>query len=213
MKKNDKYEFAEIFRKQLKNLIEKEEIGSLYNSLFELLSDDSLNEELEYLFSLFKGKDDYFKKNGKTDWFYIWHKSIRQTDYFQNLVGYKIENILTDEQEKELVVLKKQMNLIRDKVVFPLKRDATEEEYKKHEDSYKALNSMDEYKVLLKRNKELIALKRHQSEIRLGGIMDSMLWNTIRLDKKNSLYETFLRTFSEMEIQEKMNALNAKEKV
>jgi len=211
MNTETKYPFAEIFRERLKKLREKEEIGSLYFMLFDLLSDESLDGEIKYLFSLYKGEDEYFKENGKKDWFYIWHKSIRQTDYFQDLIGYKIENRLTDEQENELKELKTQMEKLKKDVIVEIKINSTEEDYKKHEESYKTLYAMEEHKVLMKKIQDLNKIKRHHEDIHLGGKMDSMLWNIVHLDKKNNLYETFLRTFSELEIQTKMQVLNVEE--
>lgn len=212
MNTKTKYPFAAIFKEQLKKLSEKEEIGSLYFILFDLLSEESIDSEIEYLFLLYKGEDEYFKENGKTDWFYIWHKSVRQTDYFQDLIGYKIENRLTDEQEKELEDLENQMKNLKQSVIFQLKRNSIEEDCKKHEDSYKTLYAMEEYKSLFKKIQVLGKIKRHHEDINLCGKMDSMLWNMVHLDAKNNLYETFLRTFSELEIQSKMNALNVEGK-
>ena len=67
---------------------------------------------------------------------------------------------------------------------------------------------MNEYKVLIKKIRGLNSIKESHEDIRLGGIMDSILWNTVHVDNKNRLYETFLRTFSELDIEEKIGELN-----
>ena len=115
---------------------------------------------------------------------------------------------MTEDQEKELKGLKSELDELKKKVIFELPKNSSEEEYKKHEQSYKTLYDMNEYKVLIKKIRGLNSIKESHEDIRLGGIMDSILWNTVHVDNKNRLYETFLRTFSELDIEEKIGELN-----
>lgn len=167
-----------------------------------------MDSEIENVYKTYKGENDY---GGKEDWFYIWHKSVRQVDYFNNVHGYTVINKLTEDQEKELKDLKSELDELKKKVIFKLPKNSSEEEYQKHEQSYRTLNDMDEYKVLIKKIRGLNSIKESREDISLGGIMDSILWSTVHLDNKNRLYETFLRTFSELDIEEKISKLNFEE--
>ena len=213
MNTDTKYKFADSFLKELKDLRSRHEIGSIYWHLFNLFSKEELDGEVERIYKTYKGEDDYYKEEGKESWFYIWHKSVRQVDYFNNVYGYTVVNKLTEDQEKELKGLKSELDELKKKVIFKLPKNSSEEEYKKNEQSYKTLYDMNEYKVLIKKIRGLNSIKESHEDIRLGGIMDSILWNTVHIDNKNRLYETFLRTFSELDIEEKMGKLKVQEEI
>lgn len=46
-------------------------VVDIYLHLFRMMDEEKLERELEYLFQLSEGKDEFYKKSGKDDWFYI----------------------------------------------------------------------------------------------------------------------------------------------
>jgi hypothetical protein len=97
----NKNELAIRFREQLERWCRTENIGVLYAQLFSLKTDSELQEELEYLYTLYKGTDDYFKADSIDCWFTIWHKSIRQCDYFKDCYKANSIELVTDDERKE----------------------------------------------------------------------------------------------------------------
>lgn len=208
MNKEKKYEFNNFFIGELRDLAGREYIGSIYLHLFKLLSDEELEEEILYLYNLYKGDDEYFKDYGKENWFYLWHKSVRQVDYFHNLKGYRIENKLNEVQNSELKKLRNELEDLYEKNVYKLTRERdSEEDYKKHEDSLKSLDSIAEYNEIRKKISTLKKIENTQVDIRLGGVADSILWNTVHLDKDDRLYKVFMRTFNEIDIQKQLKKI------
>jgi len=100
-----KNELAVRFREQLQLWCKVEHIGVLYAQLFSLKTDDELQQELEYLYTLYKGTDDYFKTDSIDCWFIIWHKSIRQCDYFNDCYKANSIDLVTDDERKEFKFL------------------------------------------------------------------------------------------------------------
>lgn len=88
------------------------DIADIYLHLFRMMDEEKLERELEYIFQLSEGKDEFFKKSGKDDWFYIFHKSIRQTDFFQDCYQKKKVELVTDLERKEFKFL---WNKVREK--------------------------------------------------------------------------------------------------
>ncbi len=172
----DKY-----FKTELKRI--KTEIGDIYFSLFSLRSKEDLISDLEYLYNLYLGKDNYYEEEGKTEWFTIWHKSLRQLDYFVECF------------QKERMVLLKGDDLAKFKF---LKNKFTEnQELKRDKDSL----FTSEYLEYL----ELWSLKdREVLEKSICGNLDSILYNTICIDK-NALYNAFIRTFTNYSLDKEDN--------
>lgn len=193
--------YASKFRNELYNLREKKEVGSIYCHLFDLKTDEDLEVELEKLHTIYNGEDSYYKEHGKTDWFAIWHKSIRQVDYFDNIHSFKCVNKLSPEQEIELKDTQGKMEILKKKVIVELKRGCTEEDVKAHEESYKTLYAMPEYTDLLKKLKSLNKIKKTEEDLHLSGVMDSILWNMIHVDKESSLYKILKYTFAYIEAE------------
>jgi len=167
---------SEILLEFLRN--SKSEISNIYYRLFSLKEPDKLDEELEYLLLLSEGKDDYFKEYGKTDWFAIWHKSIRQTDYFEDCYINRRKPLLTPDEEKQFKFLNHKVK---------------KQGYNKYDEAGKIFN--DEYRYYLD-----LWEKRRRENIQdsICGVLDSVLWNTIHIDKENILYNIFKRTFDDM---------------
>jgi hypothetical protein len=197
---------SEIFIENLKAFSRENSLGSIYFNLFIFLSDDELSEQISYLYDLYKGEDSYFKEYGVENWFFLFHKSIRQGDFFSNIKGYRIENKLNESQKLELKSLQSEMSRIRETHVYKLTRERnTEEDLKKHEESYDLLNKLSEYKDLREKVVNLNKIKNSKVDISLGGASDSILWNLIHLDKENGLHKIFLRTFKDIEFEKESN--------
>lgn len=160
----------------------KNELGAIYYHLFRMLDIEKLNEELLYLYDLSEGNDTYFKEYGVESWFAIWHKSVRQTDYFRDIYKKgKIEILTPDE--------KKQFKFLRHKT--------SQKGYVKASTDGKHLFN-DEYRLYL----DLWTKARAEAtEDSLGGHIDSILWNTVHIDKDNFLFNSFKRTFREMKTE------------
>ena len=193
------------FKREMKRLRESTEIGNLYHQLFSVKSDEELEEDLRLIHEVYQGKNDCYKEVGKTEWFVIWHKSVRQCDYFTNLFGYTIVDKLTDEQRTEMNEVQKEYNALSKKVIVKLKYNHTEEDYAIHEQSYKTLYAMDEYKVLTSKLRKLKAIENSKEDISVAGKFDSMLHTAVYLDVKSELYKLFKRVFNYIETERELN--------
>ena len=163
------------FKTNLKNIqtYRFEHISSMYHHLFSLLTDEELSEILE------TWKDEYNKD--KEDWFYYFHKSIRQTDFFNNIRAYRVIDKLTDDQRtRRQFLLHKRMD--------QLKEHDTDEEFI-------ALRQTEEWKNDLKELQKLNSILYTEDEFSIAGHLDMLLWNTIHLDTENYLKNIFERTF------------------
>ena len=170
-------------------------VVDIYLHLFRMMDEEKLERELEYLFQLSEGKDEFFKKSGKDDWFYIFHKSIRQTDFFQGCYQKKKVELVTDLERKEFKFL---WNKIHEKGY-----DKTAEP---KEEGYSFSNEYRRYLDLHDR------IRRETEEESICGHLDMILWNTIQIDN-NELYDAFLRMFSEWKLQKQLEKPKTRKKV
>lgn len=154
-------------------------IGEMYNHLFSIMGEEELTELLTYYQSV-------YKKN-KEDWFYRFHKSIRQTDFFDNLSAYRRVDKLTEEQNKRRVELQKMW----DKQCKKFKKENPDEDW----DKYKEFRRLPGNQTILNELKELGSISRTQEEVSINGNLDMILWNTIHLDTENELQKILERTF------------------
>ena len=69
-----------IFLEELDN--NKSFISSLFYSIFQIQSKEVLRVSLESIYEIATGRNPHFQEYGKTNWFFIWHKGIRQGDFF-----------------------------------------------------------------------------------------------------------------------------------
>jgi hypothetical protein len=155
-----------------------EYITTIYYQLFSTLSNEDLDKDLKWIKSLYDGTDDYFKESSKLDWFAIWHKQIRQTDFFRDCYKRKQSPILNDAERKEFKFLRH--------LVY-------KENYNKRDEDGYFTNEYMRYLDLHTKNKQEIL------EDSINGKLDSILWNTICLDKDNFLLQIFKRVFDEMD--------------
>jgi hypothetical protein len=207
---NPNFKYASLFLDELDMLSKRDSIGSIYGSIFSLIPIEKLEEEIEYWHNVYLGKDEYYGEEGKENFFLGWHKSVRQTDYIDGLHAYKIVNRLTDEQTKELDELDGKLKNLKRKVIYHPEGDWSDEDSKKHSESYRNLYEMDEYKSIQNKRKSLIDIKNTKDTVLIGGMMDSILWNTVHLDKENHLMKTFLRTFKRIELEKELVEIGKK---
>lgn len=174
----EKLDIVKEFNSNLKSRMTNHHLASMYLTLFALLPDEDLRDTLENVMN------DYKKSKEEGGWFYLFHKSIRQCDFFIDLSLLQHKNKLTKEQEKER---KRLLN-------------------KRHKefDKYCPNHSKEEYDELEKkphRQKDLMELKKlntlfhNKDEISRGGIFDCLLWDLIHLDKENELKDILELTF------------------
>lgn len=155
--------------------------GRVYYHLFSILDPKELEITLAYLKDVWSGKDKNYGEEGKEYWFTLFHKMIRQTDFFQG-VYKRIELELMTKQEIS------EFWFLNDKV--------TKKGYDKSGDGNHLFN--DEYRRYL----ELSRKKRsqiHEQALALGGHLDMMLWNLIHADTENVLQNMFIKFFERNE--------------
>lgn len=153
-------------------------IASVYRNLFSLIPVEKMEEHLEYYYSLFHGKDEYFGKNSKDCWFAIFHKSVRQCDYFNDCFQVRNFELLTQKEKSEYKFLKNKFY------------KATEVLKTKGKDKDKLYN--DEYHRYLELSRKM---RREDRDESINGELDSILWNIIHVDTKEVLYNIFKETF------------------
>lgn len=175
-----KYPLAEHFLKILREEGSvRSDLKAVYYHLFSLLDQEELENTLEYLKTVWNGTDDHFGKEGKECWFTVFHKMIRQTDFFQGIYK-KIElKLMTKKELSEFWFL-------NDKV--------TKVGYDKTGEPNELFNS--EYRRYLELSEKKRSQKREKS---VGGHLDMVLWNLIHADTKDVLYKTFEEFFKENE--------------
>lgn len=187
------YPFTVIFFESLKKM-KNDYVANIYYHIFSLIKPEDLEWNLKYIFELSEGKDDYFKKYGKEEWFAIFHKSIRQTDFIQDCYQRRKVELMTDDEEKEYRFLCHKVRV---------------KEYDKTKDKRKDQLFNDEYLRYLDLNGKK---RREVEEESIGGHLDSILWNMIWVDN-NELYDAFLRMFSEWKLQKQLEKPKNRKKV
>lgn len=172
---------ADKFIDDLNEVARNHTIGSVYLGIFAVAGRTNLERDLQYLKTLFEGKDDYFKEAGIENWFGIWHKSIRQTDYFQNCFTERNLPLLSDKERSEY----KHLHWIVKQDDFDKRANC--EAGKIFNPTY--LRYLELHSILIREDKR----------VSIDGYLDSILWNTIHLDKEDILFETFEKTFKAYE--------------
>lgn len=165
---------------QLKNSDNR--IAGIFLSLIGIIPRDKFERDIAHLYDLANGKDEFWGKDSIKDWFAIWHKSIRQTDYYENCYRRDVRDDLT---YKELQEYRRLAAKVR------------EPGYDKH---YKGKDKAHlftlEYQRYLKLN-EKQRMSRHDEPI--NGYLDSILYQTIHADRDNVLYNSLKHTFVEID--------------
>lgn len=151
-------------------------INRVYYHLFTIVSTEILNRELDYLYNLWNGDDEYFGEYGKEQWFTVFHKSIRQTDFFQDCTTEKRMSLLSKDEYSKYKNLKH--NLLNETIPKRDKNDEITKEYA-------------EYLGLLNKH------KREIYEESISGNLDMILYQTINCDNKEYLYNIMTNVFED----------------
>lgn len=155
-------------------------IANIYHHLFSLRTEDDLTADLEYIFSLYNGTDSHFKLDSKNCWFAIWHKSVRQTDYFKYCYQTNNLPLVSDKERAEFTFLNHKRN----------KPGYSKTEGKAEGDLFNA-----QHMRFLKLHE---MVRRENAEDSITGRLDSILWEIIHVDKTNFLYDLFVQVFDEV---------------
>jgi len=160
--------------------------SDIYRNLFSMLSEEELSRTLKWVYTLSRGDDDYFKDSGVEDWFRIFHKSIRQGDFYSKVFIERKLVILSDEEEAEIKFLRHEFR----EGNIEKRSDVEGELWTKEYDRFR----------------ELVNEKQHEEkDFSLSGNMDSILWNMIQVDNE-FLYNTMDMTFAKWDVINKITA-------
>ena len=157
----------ELLKNFRNNNFSNNDLNSVYYHLFSCMDIERLEKELEYALELSQGKDSYFKEDGKENWFYIFHKSMRQTDFFDEIYREK-ENEFTKDEKSRLRFLRETCKAEGYVKESEVKGELFTKEY-------------TEYLALAEK------WRRRKETVSLGGHLDMILWNMIHVDTKEVL--------------------------
>jgi len=157
------------------------DIANVYRHLFSCMEHDSLKQELVYMQKRIEETPE--------EWFHDFHKSMRQTDFFDGLFLHYNVDEQTYEELEEIKELKKALPL--------------------HEEGF-ATGIVDSKKVkelgLDKEYARYMSLKRKKSVTKtrsISGHIDMVLWNMIHLDKEDFL-KKYIENFYKQLLIEKL---------
>lgn len=135
----------------------------IYWHFFSMMNQEKMNDYLEYLKDVATGKDEHWGEAGKTSWFAIFHKALRQTDFFQGLYRVVEEEPFTKKERSEFHFLWEKVH-----------KDGYKKQSRKKGQLFK-----DEYKRFLDLNEKRRNKKVEKS---VGGHIDMMLYEFINFD-------------------------------
>lgn len=171
--------YAITFRDLLKDLATITELGNIYKHLFSLMTDADLELLLIDFHDISQGEDSCYGEIGKTEWFAIFHKSLRQTDFFNNCYQKSNKKILVPDERKRMLELKK---IFYDKSVSETEREELKKSHKEE---------LNEYFSYVRK------LEEENKTESIGGQLNMILSNAIYLDKANHLIRIFENVFEE----------------
>lgn len=170
---NIDFPLREKFLNKLKS--SNSDLSEIYRHLFTCMESESLESTLNYL-------KDEVKNEG---WFFTFHKSMRQTDFFNDVyVSYEVNHQTEDDV--------KRLNELRKVLPFYGEKGRIWEDVVKSEDA-KELGFEKELNEWRKLKSKAKVEKRRS----IGGNLDMALWNLIHLDKENFLGELIENFFKE----------------
>ena len=181
---------AEIFIEKLKAC--NEDIGSCYYHIFsKLLTEDELQDMINNLYDRYTFIHNLDKlcgvtKTEKDEWFYKFHKSIRQSDFFENIKKHYYVNELTEDENKRMNELK---------AMLP-----------QHKKFYEAVDGKEAretgLEVELNEYYSLFNKKRVKKTKDVSGCIDMILWNLIHIDVNNLLQKVMVSTFKQYNFEQ-----------
>lgn len=179
MLKKSEYKFADLFFSNLEVSKDCIELCSLYNHLFSIFGKKELDTVLKMLYINYETNSE--------SWFFDFHKSLRQCDFFTNCFNHEKETILNTEERKELENLETKVRA-GGYVMYEDGSLIFTEEYRKY--------------IYLKELK-----KREQKPNSIDGHLDMILWNAIYVDTENILEKIFVATFCDFDKEKKLNKI------
>lgn len=201
---NKKPTLGSLLLNELKNT--SNEFGSIYYYLFAIMGENFLTDSLDYYYKL--------SKENPVNWFAAFHKSIRQTDYFQNCAVTISVPTITEDEKKELEQLSAEY-LATDKALSKFENELLEalpspddptynESYKKnYVETYRAKFREHFSQDKIDRRRTLIKKLRNTEQKSINGHLDSILWLTIANDLNAFLYLTIDHVFNEYDYLKK----------
>lgn len=165
-----------LSKKFLKELRDSQnEIHMIAYHLFSCMNEESLDDLLNFL------KDDV--KNNE-HWLHDFHKSMRQTDFFDSCFHRYKKSFLSESEKEEYARLKKLLGA-RD-IFIPSEEIAI------------ANNLGEEYKMW----KYLRSLDNKREEESITGHLDMIFWNLLHLDRENKIEKFISKFFKMLEVEE-----------
>jgi len=172
------------------------DIADVFNGLFKIAEKDGdLESTLKFTYDCWSGNTDLKEQEWyKAEWFYVFHKSIRQCDFYNNCKITLRKSELSpakDKRRRELHALntKQRKAYGFDDVDFggyeyyELKKKYNEE----HKDLLREIYDLDE--------------KYHKTEdTAINGYLGSILWSMIHVDTKGYLSEAMEEAFEEYQM-------------
>jgi hypothetical protein len=163
---NIDFPLREQFLNELKSY-SGSDVSEIYRHLFTCMESESLESTLNYLKDAVKNES----------WFFDFHKSMRQTDFYDDVfVVYKVD-VRTNEERERMDGLRKILPM------YPVSNAVKTEEAVE-------LGLESEMKEFRDLNRKSMVEKRRS----IGGNLDMVLWNLIHLDKDNFL-QKFIQNF------------------
>lgn len=169
-KENQGFPLRDEFLNQLKSH-SGSSISEIYRHLFTAMESGNLEIILDCILADIE----------KEDWFYFFHKSIRQTDFFDGVfVRYQVET----RSEKEILRTKELEEIIPKtiRIYGPVDGDSFSEEYR-------------EYKNLRRKSNS-------ERERNVGANLDMALWNLIHLDRGDFLMKFMEKFFRSVAVRQ-----------
>lgn len=188
---------AEIFFNMLSD--SGDELVNIYYQLFSIMPEKELEANMQFAYDCFSGNvgETEEDKSYYKEWFYVFHKSVRQTDFFPYCIIDRPDPLTTPEEAEEygkLYDLYHQFTktIPEDPTLRPSEMVAL---WKKDWELC--------YPNEAKRLKELTKKKHNRHTESIGGHIDMILWNVIHLDVQCVLKKTMERAFNEYNIIQK----------
>lgn len=176
------------------------DIAGVYYHLFSMMPQKELQSNLEFIYECYMGtmgdnKDD--RKWYKENWFYSFHKSLRQSDFYQTATVEYHDPLTTEAEEKERKKLIAKYDKVRERIPEDRNLKPTEQ-VALWRNAWNA-DYPEESKRLIELNKK----RQNTVKFTISGHIAMTLWGVIQLDHEAFLMMTMERTFNEYQLRQK----------
>jgi len=178
----NQFPLREAFLRELKNYPGSDHISEVYAHAFSCMEAESLEHLLQNLKSVV----------GKEDWFFYFHKSMRQTDFFDGVYVHYTTNVQTESDLKRIEELRQ---------ILP--------SYSEKGKIWKDIINSEEAKSLglekeVKEFRFLIGKSKKEERRSISGHLDMILWNLIHMDSTDFI-RNFIERFFKLQAIEPIN--------